>query len=127
MLYIILKLLRNKKLERRTRLTVYVVQEVQGRNIASARQYGEFKVLLPSNTQIMLSASPSVRRMKSILKDYKDGDYLLLIGDPAAIGVACSIAAFYNLGRYSILKWDRQEGLYYPVDIDLHQKGEIDV
>ncbi len=108
-------------------MTVYVVQEVQGRNIASARQYGEFKVLLPSNTQIMLSASPSVRRMKSILKDYKDGDYLLLIGDPAAIGVACSIAAFYNLGRYSILKWDRQEGLYYPVDIDLHQKGEIDV
>ena len=106
-------------------MTVYVVQEVQGRNIASARQYGEFQVLLPSNTQIMLSAAPSVRRMKSILKDYKDEDYLLLIGDPAAIGVACSIAAYYNRGRYSSLKWDRQEGLYYPVDIDLHQKGEI--
>ena len=74
-------------------MTVYVVQEVQGRNIASARQYGDFEVLLPSNTQIMLSASPSVRR---------------------------------NRGRYSILKWDRQEGMYYPVDIDLHQKGEID-
>ncbi len=106
-------------------MTVYVVQEVQGRNIASARQYGNFEVLLPSNTQIMLSASPSVRRMKSVLHDYKDGDYLLLMGDPAAIGVACSIAAFYNRGKYSILKWDRQEGLYYPVDIDLHQKGEL--
>jgi|TARA_R110000751_G_scaffold33274_1_gene82952 hypothetical protein len=106
-------------------VTVYVVQEVQGRNIASARQYGNFEVLLPSNTQIMLSASPSVRRMKSVLHDYKDGDYLLLMGDPAAIGVACSIAAFYNRGKYSILKWDRQEGLYYPVDIDLHQKGEL--
>ena len=106
-------------------MTVYVVQEVPGRNIASASQFGDFEVLLPSNTQIMLSASPSVRRMKSILKDFKDEDYLLLIGDPAAIGVACSIAAFYNLGRYSILKWDRQEGMYYPVKIDLHQKGEI--
>ena len=74
----------------------------------------------------MLSASPSVRRMKSILHDYIDGDYLLLIGDPAAIGVACSIAAFFNNGKYSILKWDRQEGLYYPVDINIHQKGEID-
>ena len=63
---------------------------------------------------------------KSLLQDYKEGDYLLLIGDPAAIGVACSIAAFYNRGKYSILKWDRQEGLYYPVDINLHQKGEID-
>ena len=106
-------------------MTVYVVQEVQGRNIASARQFGDFELLLPSNAQIMLSASPSVRRMKKILQDYKEGDYLLLIGDPSAIGVACSIAAFYNRGRYSILKWDRQEGMYYPVKIDLHQKGEI--
>jgi hypothetical protein len=107
-------------------VTVYVVQEVQGRNLASARQFGEFKVLLPANAQIMLSASPSVRRMKTILHGFKDGDYLLLIGDPAAIGVACSIAAFINNGKYGILKWDRQERLYYPVDINIHQKGEID-
>ena len=84
-------------------MTVYVIQEVTGRNIASARQYGDFEVLLPSNTNIML----------------------LLIGDPAAIGVACSIAALFNRGRYNILKWDRQEGMYYPVFIDLNQKGEI--
>ena len=107
-------------------MTVFVVQEVPGRNIASARQYGDFEVLLPSNTQIMLSASPSVRRMKKILQDYKTEDYLLLIGDPAAIGVACSIAAYFNRGRFNILKWDRQEGIYYPVKIDLHQKGELD-
>ena len=103
-------------------MTVYVVQEVPGRNISSARQYGDIEVLLPSNTNIMLRAAPSVRRMKKILQDYKEEDYLLLIGDPAAIGVACAIAALYNRGRYKILKWDRQEGLYYPVDIDLHQK-----
>ena len=123
---VLLYIIKNLLLERRKKVTVFVVQEVQGRNITSARQYGDFKVLLPSNTQIMLSASPSVRRMKSILHDYIDGDYLLLIGDPAAIGVACSIAAFFNNGKYSILKWDRQEGLYYPVDINIHQKGEID-
>lgn len=107
-------------------MTVYVVQEVPGRNIASARQYGEFELLLPSNAQIMLSASPSVRRMKKLLRGYTQEDYLLLIGDPAAIGVACSIAAQYNNGRYNILKWDRQEGTYYPVEIDLYQKGELD-
>ena len=106
-------------------MTVYVVQEVPGRNIAGARQYGDFEVLLPSNTQIMFSSGPSVRRMKKLLQDYKEGDYLLLIGDPAAIGVACSLAAFFNRGKYSILKWDKQEGLYYPVEIDIHQKGEL--
>ena len=107
-------------------MTVYVVQEVPGRNIASARQYGEFELLLPSNAQIMLSASQSFRRMKKLLRCYTEEDYLLLIGDPAAIGVACSIAAQYNNGRYNILKWDRQEGVYYPVEIDLYQKGELD-
>tara|TARA_R110000737_G_scaffold41133_1_gene61697 strand:+ start:1809 stop:2129 length:321 start_codon:yes stop_codon:yes gene_type:complete len=106
-------------------MTVYVVQEVPGRNIASARQYGDFAVLLPSNSNIMLSAAPSVRRMKKFLQDYKEEDYLLLIGDPAAIGVACALASLYNRGRFKVLKWDRQEGLYYPVEIDLHQKGEI--
>ena len=80
---------------------------------------------LPSNTNIMLSASPSIKRMKQTLQDFKDEDYLLLIGDPAAIGVACSVASYYNRGRYNILKWDRQEGTYYPVQIDLHEKGEI--
>ena len=107
-------------------MTVYVGQEVPGRNIASARQYGEFELLLPSNAQIMLSASPSVRRMKKLLRGYTEEDYLLLIGDPAAIGVACSIAAQYNNGRYNILKWDRQEGVYYPIEIDLYKKGELD-
>ena len=106
-------------------MTVYVVQEVAGRNIASARQFGDFEVLLPSNSNIMLSSAPSVRRMKSILQDFKDEDYLLLIGDPAAIGAACPIAAYYNRGRFKLLKWDRQEGLYYPVEIDIHKKGEI--
>jgi len=106
-------------------MTVYVVQEVAGRNIASARQFGDFQVLLPSNSNIMLSSAPSVRRMKSILQDFKDEDYLLLIGDPAAIGAACAIAAYYNRGRFKLLKWDRQEGLYYPVEIDIHKKGEI--
>ena len=106
-------------------MTVYVVQEVACRNIASARQFGDFEVLLPSNSNIMLSSAPSVRRMKSILQDFKDEDYLLLIGDPAAIGAACAIAAYYNRGRFKLLKWDRQEGLYYPVEIDIHKKGEI--
>jgi len=71
-------------------VTVYVVQEVPGRNLAGARQYGDFQVLLPSNTQIMLSASPSVRRMKRILQDYKEEDYLLLIGITIEVGIVFS-------------------------------------
>jgi hypothetical protein len=49
-----------------------------------------------------------------------------LAGDPVAIGLACSVAAFFNNGRYTALKWDRRERMYIPVKIDVTQKGEID-
>jgi len=50
----------------------------------------------------------------------------LLTGDPVAIGLACSIAAFYNAGRYTALKWDRRERMYIPVKIDITENGERD-
>jgi len=29
-------------------------------------------------------------------------------------------------GKYNLLKWDKQEKQYYPININLHEKGEID-
>jgi len=106
--------------------TVYIVQEMSNHDIAPAMKFGEMKVLLPANTQIAFSTVPTVRQLRRKLREYKDGDYLLLTGDPVAIGLACSIAAFYNAGRYTALKWDRREKLYIPVKIDITEKGESD-
>ena len=82
--------------------TVYVIQEIAGTrdgrpkiNIMGASQYGSFK------------------------------DYLLLTGDPAIIGVACSIASDMTNGKYNVLKWDKQERRYYPIAINLYERGEI--
>jgi hypothetical protein len=106
--------------------TVYIVQEMSNHDIAPAMKFGDMKVLLPANTQIAFSTVPTVRLLRRKLREYKDGDYLLLTGDPVAIGLACSIAAFYNAGRYTALKWDRREKLYIPVKIDITEKGESD-
>jgi hypothetical protein len=106
--------------------TVFVVQEMPNHDIAPAMRFGEMKVLLPSNTQIAFSTIPTVRTLRRKLRDYKDQDFLLLTGDPVAIGLACSIAAFYNAGRFTALKWDRREKLYIPVKIDITENGERD-
>lgn len=106
--------------------TVYIVQEMSNHDIAPAMKFGDMKVLLPANTQIAFSTVPTVRLLRRKLREYKDGDFLLLTGDPVAIGLACSIAAFYNAGRYTALKWDRREKLYIPVKIDITEKGESD-
>ena len=113
--------------------TVYVIQEIAGTqsgnpkiNIMGAANYGQFKFLLPEFSQIIFSPGPLVYKLRQGLKNYKKKDYLLLTGDPAIIGVACSIVSDITGGKYNLLKWDKQERKYYPIEINLYEKGEID-
>ena len=109
---------------------VYVIQDIPGTkagapkiNIIGATQFGDLKVLLPENSQIILSPAYVIQTLRKKLQEYKKDDYLLLTGDPAIIGVACSIVSDITNGKYSLLKWDKQERRYYPVEIDLYNKG----
>jgi phage-related protein len=36
------------------------------------------------------------------------------------------MAASYNRGRFKCLKWDKREYKYYPIEVNLYEKGEID-
>ena len=112
---------------------VYVIQEIAGTkagnpkiNIMGASNYGQFKFLLPEFSQIIFSPGPLVYKLRQGLKNYKKKDYLLLTGDPAIIGVACSIVSDITNGKFNLLKWDKQERKYYPIEINLYEKGEID-
>ena len=117
----------------KTKPKVYVIQEIPGTsegrpkiNILGAREYGDFVFCLPEMAQIIFSPGPLIFKLRKILKDYKEKDYLLLTGDPAIIGLACTIASDINSGRFNLLKWDRQEKVYYPLEINLYEKGKID-
>ena len=68
---------------------------------------------------------PIIFELRKLLKDYTSEDYLLLTGDPAIIGVACSVVSDITHGKYNLLKWDRQERMYYPIQINLYEKGKI--
>jgi len=112
---------------------VYVIQEIPGTkdgrpkiNIMGASKYGEFKFLLPELSQIIFSPGPLIFKLRKSLKDFTTEDYLLLTGDPAIIGVACSIVSDMTNGKYNLLKWDKQERQYYPIEINLYEKGKID-
>ena len=115
------------------RKKVYVIQELPGTkagtpkiNIMSAREYGDFHFLLPEFSQIIFSPGPLVFKLRKLLENYTPEDYLLLTGDPAIIGIACSIVSDITNGKYNLLKWDKQERKYYPIEINLYEKGEID-
>ena len=112
--------------------TVYVIQEIPGTrdgkpriNIIGAAEYGTLKFLLPELSQIIFSPGPLIFKLRKALKNYSREDYLLLTGDPAIIGVACSIVSDITNGKYKLLKWDKQEKKYYPITINLYEKGEM--
>jgi hypothetical protein len=115
---------------------VFVIQEIAGTkagnpkiNIMGASTYsssGKFNFLLPEFSQIIFSPGPLVYKLRQGLKDFTKEDYLLLTGDPAIIGVACSIVSDITNGKYKLLKWDKQERKYYPIEINLYEKGEVD-
>ena len=110
--------------------TVYVIQEIAGTrdgtpriNIMGAAEYGSLKFLLPELSQIIFSPGPLIFKLRKTLRNFTSDDYLLLTGDPAIIGVTCSIVSEYTNGKFNLLKWDKQEKRYYPIEINLYETG----
>lgn len=107
--------------------TVYVVQHNKIRgvpvDITPAYAYGNPVTLLEEGSQAVLHGAGTVREIQRGLENFGDQDYLLALGDPVAIGIACAIAAQNNGGRFKILKWDRKMndgmGGYIPVQVDI--------
>jgi hypothetical protein len=94
---------------------VYVLQEVPGTRAGR-----------PKFNIIVMSPGPIKFKLERLLKDFNDNDYLLLSGDPQIIFMVGAIIAKVNNGKAKSLKWDRQEQMYYPLDFNLYEKGEID-
>ena len=64
---------------------VYLIQEIPGTakgepkyNILGAQKYGEIKTLLPEFSQMILSPGPLIHKLRMLLKNYTEEDYLLL-------------------------------------------------
>ena len=107
-------------------MTVYITQEMRGRDLSDAVTFGELDILVPAKEQIALSAMPTLRRMERKLSKFTDQDYLILSGDPVCIGIACALAASNNNGKFKVLKWDRLQERYLPISVNLYQKHTVE-
>lgn len=86
-------------------------------NIAPAREHGEVVVMMPPRASFH-ATSDLVKQLNEHLKDYdyEAGDSLVALGDPAVIAVACAILG-KTKGKFSVLKWDKNVGRYFPSTI----------
>jgi hypothetical protein len=102
-------------------MTVYVTQELKGRDLSGALSFGELEVLVRANVAITdESIEEIIEDMYNTLDNFNPKkDYLLLSGDPVIIGIAFMALAFHwdEGGAFRILRWDRIEERYIPIKI----------
>ena len=108
---------------------VYLVQEIPtdretGQpkiDITPALKYGKIEIMFPRLKQMQFSPGPMVMEIKNSLKNFTTSDYLLLYGDPAIIGVVCAVASDITNGKFKLLKYDRRQFSYYPIELNIFQ------
>ena len=103
---------------------VYVVQQpAPNINILSASDFGYLVICLPNREQAIYSTAPYTQKMGKNLQDFRKEDYLLAVGDPVIIGISTAEVSNVTSGQYNMLKWDKREHRYYPLEVDMYQKG----
>ncbi len=112
-------------------MTVFVPQEVMYKNnkdlmvpkfnIYAAEEFGKIEVLLPYGN-VAMAPQPMVVKLRHQLKGFNDDDYILPMGDPAAIGAAIAVAADFNNGRVKLLKWRGKNGHKY-IELKMNLRG----
>ena len=86
-------------------------------DISPALKFGELEILAKHNHS-MLASVPMVRYFRERLRDFSDEDFILPVGDPVTIATVAAIAADINKGYFKILKWDKRQASYIPIEID---------
>lgn len=87
--------------------TVFVIQHVEGKNLAPARDYGEIQIILSGKE----SARVATEKLTEVFKRMRPDDYVLLIGHPLNIAIAGHIV-FTKHAVVNFLVWDRDHYRY---------------
>jgi hypothetical protein len=109
-------------------MTVFVVQkqmrfdEGSGdlvprfRTLEKAEKFGQIQYLLSPSAH-PFNPENIIGDLHDKLKTYSDEDYLLLIGNPALIGMATAVAGHYNGGKLKLLQWSGRQGDYAEISV----------
>lgn len=109
-------------------MTVYVVQKQHQANksgelvpkfdLTPAAEFGPLEYLL-SPTAAPWSPESVIDELHEKLCNFNDTDHLLLVGNPVLIGLAVSVAGYYNDGRVTCLQWSGREKRYLEIKTDI--------
>lgn len=86
-------------------------------DLSAAEDHGAIVTLLGPGNIFRDRLANAVARLSAMLKDYRESDFILAVGDPVAIAAAVLIAGRATGGIVHLLKWDRLSSSYEPFEI----------
>ena len=108
---------------------VFVIQEVSKFNVIPAQEYGTLVPIFEEGKQIMLSPAPAIRKLKQVLKDFNDKDYLAASSYLNEIADASFKLAQFPVSIYKMLAFIALENMDHEAAIDYYElalsKSEI--
>lgn len=98
---------------------VYVAQYITDKDLSDAKRYGELRAVFVKPLWNNDNTHEALTRARENMKDYRDGDYILMIGDPILCGAAMVIALEYSeTEKLQLLRWDRKTFSYNVLSFD---------
>ena len=67
-----------------------------------------------------------VSDIEIIYNELVDNTGIISLMDINKINTIDDLKDYITNGKYNLLKWDRQEQVYYPIEINLFEKGLVE-
>jgi hypothetical protein len=102
---------------------VYVLVEDNVRTFEDAIRFGEVEFILSRDFNVWRPAQNEsiFREVAFKLRQFREIDYLVLIGSPVLIGYAfCKAAGRVRVVK--VLQWDRRGNRYMPISVDMGEE-----
>lgn len=88
---------------------VYIIQRSPGKNFDPAKEFGKLTIILDGTE----TPSAAYQKLLSTLKEFKQEDYLLLVGSPLNIAISAIVADSFNPAfELQFLVWDKEHYKY---------------
>jgi hypothetical protein len=87
--------------------TVYVVQYDGRKDFSSARKYGQLRAVF-NNVRKPYETDALIKMARERMQDMRDGDKILVVGDPTLCGLCMAVAA-EMVCTVEVLSWDRMK------------------
>ena len=101
---------------------VFVVYRDSRKDMSAAEKFGQLRDMFSGKVRYDLI----VGQARKMLHDYRDGDYILMVGDPALCSVVCAVALeFSEEESLRLLRWDRDEVDYRPLELGFGDGGNV--